>query len=263
MTGNRPMVDNLQVIALPTPPRLQRIGSDRTLYKIVYGELYEAIVTGSLAPGEPLREDSIAQELGVSRGPVREALRQLEESGLVVTSHHRGTFVAKISADDLRQICDIRIELEGLAVRKLVVDDLVTPQLIGDLEAICDEMASLPTGDNLTADRRFHDLLYQATGHRRLLKLLDHVRGLHHVYMNVSSELFHIPGKEAAELHRDVIRALCSGDPTVAEQAIQRHVAAVLPLLKDEWSTGAPTTEGHAVAPTRRRSPRTRGRTSS
>ncbi|MBQ4370649.1 MAG: GntR family transcriptional regulator, partial [Oscillospiraceae bacterium] len=132
------------------------------LRDIVFFTLREAILMGDLEPGERLLEISLADKLGVSRTPVREAIRKLELEGLVLMLPRRGAEVASISGKNLRDVLEVRRGLEALTV-ELVVDH-ITAEQIAELDEANRHFESLLGGKNLTAiaeaDEHFHELIY-------------------------------------------------------------------------------------------------------
>ena len=150
------------------------MSSRQTAQDAVLSRLREDIVTGVIGPGDQLVQESLAERYGVSRVPLREALKTLESEGQLVYYPHRGYFVVELSTDDLREVYQLRALLEDAALRAAVptLDDQ-------DLEDIADlandiEQAS-DVGDvraMTEANRRFHVAMYDAAGMPRLSRLL-------------------------------------------------------------------------------------------
>ncbi|GAB3520756.1 GntR family transcriptional regulator [Arthrobacter monumenti] len=145
-----------------------------TAQAFVLGQLRQAIVAGELVAGEPLRQDALADRFGVSRVPLREALKILESEGQVVYEPHRGYKVATLSLDDLLEVYRIRQILEAEAARVAVMragDDV-----LHDMQQTAKEVeAASEAGDLLTmteANRRFHFVLVTAAGMPRLERLV-------------------------------------------------------------------------------------------
>ncbi len=148
------------------------------LREVVYTSLRRAILKEQLRPGERLMENTIAQKLGVSRTPVREAMRMLSDDGLVDLIPRRGAKVAKISRKQMQDVLEIRLTLEILAVRK--ASELISEDKIKELREA--ELQFRRTADSgvLTniadADEQFHDVLYGAADNPRLLSILRSLR---------------------------------------------------------------------------------------
>lgn len=142
--------------------------------------LRTAILKGELAPGERLREVEIAARYQVSRGPVREALLQLEQEGLVLLRRNRGAIVARLSRDDLEEVYSLRLALERLAAQRAA--RYGTEADFAKLDAILHEFrgtgSSQPLTEQEAADQdvRFHDAVYQAAHHERLYAAWNSIR---------------------------------------------------------------------------------------
>lgn len=131
-------------------------------------------------PGERLMEISLANELGVSRTPIREAIRKLEHEGLVAMIPRRGAHVTEITRQELEDVLEIRKSLDVLAIRKAML--FMTPEDFEKLHAAEDSFARLieDKETDLTtlgeADERFHDIIYKGTRNRRLIQILSNLR---------------------------------------------------------------------------------------
>ncbi|WP_336215147.1 GntR family transcriptional regulator [Nonomuraea sp. LPB2021202275-12-8] len=145
-----------------------------TAQQFVLAELRRAITTGRLRPGEPIRQEALAEELDVSRVPLREALKTLEGEGLVGYRPHRGYSVVQLSLDDLREVYLIRRILEAEAVRRAVA--LLTPEVLEAAEkAQADVERAAEAGDvpaMTEANRRFHMTVFECAGLPRLVRLI-------------------------------------------------------------------------------------------
>src|SRR4051794_21368291 len=143
----------------------------RSLADDIVDRLREAIFSGQLAPNERLREETLAEFLRVSRGPIREALGQLEREGLVIKEPNRGARVARLSRNDLDEVHSLRLALEKLAVRHAVRH--AEPRHIEEMQSVVKAMlAALERGitpqEAARLDIRFHEVLYEASKHQRL-----------------------------------------------------------------------------------------------
>lgn len=197
----------------------------------VADRLRDAIYAGVYAPGDPLRELELSAALEVSRGPVREALLELEREGLVQSRWHRGTTVTELTADDAAELHSLRGVLEGLVVRLVAGAD---PRRLSPIADVVDRMAE--TGDAHTMvglDIAFHDAMYAAAGHRRLTQAWDAIR--------CQVRLFLLTRLDAAdedyvrhviEEHRELLAALRDGDPDAAIALFDRHRDHAYALLR-------------------------------
>lgn len=146
----------------------------RTAQDSVLAAVREDILTGVLAPGDQLVQEALADRYGVSRVPLREALKMLESEGQVVNHPHRGYFVAELSVADLREVYYLRALLEQAALRAAV--PALEDDDIDEIASLCDEVdAAASAGDVIVmaeANRRFHFAIYDAAGMPRLSRLL-------------------------------------------------------------------------------------------
>ncbi len=150
------------------------------LREVVFVTLRRQILRGELKPGERLMEISLANRLGVSRTPIREAIRKLEHEGLVVMIPRRGAHVAEITRQELNDVLEVRLSLEILAIEKAC--DRMTHQDIHTLKRAEAEFAELVIKDDVDltvlgeADEHFHEMIYEGTQNRRLIQILNNLR---------------------------------------------------------------------------------------
>jgi DNA-binding GntR family transcriptional regulator len=187
-------------------------------------QLIEDILNGRLQPGARIVETRIAQQFGVSQGPVREALRDLELFGFVVSSPFRGTQVRQITTEDLLQIYPIRAALEAVAARAAAerIDDAT----LNHLEELITSMREAAARDDhraqADADHAFHAAIVKASGNH----MLEHVWQSMRLSIStcVTRSVTHRSLHELAERHTVVLDALRAHDPDRAEAAIRRHI---------------------------------------
>ena len=148
------------------------------LRDVVFNTLRQGILRGLLPPGLRLMEIQLAKQLGVSRTPVREAIRKLELEGLVVTIPRKGAEVAEITPKDLHDVLEVRCALEALAVE--LACQAITDEELNELGLYLEKFKTLvPTGDiNALAecDVAFHDVIINSTGNNRLIQMLNNLR---------------------------------------------------------------------------------------
>ncbi|MXP61873.1 GntR family transcriptional regulator [Roseomonas sp. M0104] len=211
-----PPASPLDVLADATAPRW------RTAAEFVEARLKAAILEGRLAGGTPLRQEELAERLGVSRMPVREALRQLEAQALVEMSPHRGAVVAEISAADAADLFAIRRALEPAALR-LSVPRLTTAQRECAAALITAMDVEPDPGRMGLLNRQFHMALYAAAGHPRLLALVEQHLAAFDRYLR-----FHLAaqGRErmAQEDHRAMLEAAGAGRADTAAAVLEGHI---------------------------------------
>lgn len=148
------------------------------LRDVVFNTLRQAILKGELEPGERLMEIQLADRLGVSRTPIREAIRKLELEGLVVMIPRKGAEVARITEKDLKDVLEVRCALEELAVE--LACEKITASEIEELRKNVKEFKKAIHGKDVTAlaekDVAFHDIIFGATGNERLIQILNNLR---------------------------------------------------------------------------------------
>lgn len=148
------------------------------LRDVVFNTLRQAILKGELKPGERLMEIALAERLGVSRTPIREAMRKLELEGLVVMIPRRGAQVANITEKDLNDVLEVRIALENLSIEKAC--QYMTEEQMDELKAAALKFERSIAGQNpvrlAEADEAFHEIIYKASDNRRLKQVLNNLR---------------------------------------------------------------------------------------
>ncbi|WP_326654409.1 MULTISPECIES: GntR family transcriptional regulator [unclassified Streptomyces] len=191
----------------------------RTQY--VLEAIKHAILTGGLSPGQALVETELAAQFGVSKTPVREALKTLAGTGLVVMSQYKGATVRMVDADMAREVYDVRLLLEPEALRRSVEGS-------ADLEAA--EHALLKADDSADraerslANREFHRALYLPCGNPLLARMLDEVRDQAALVSTVAWAAEPSWEREALE-HREILRLALAGDADGAARALREHIA--------------------------------------
>lgn len=210
-----------------------------TAQQFVLGELRRAITSGQLKPGAPIRQEALAEELGVSRVPLREALKTLEAEALVVHEVHRGYFVAELSLADLREVYRIREILEAEAVRQ--ASGGMAGSALAALEAAqCEVEEAAGAGDvsgMTAANRRFHFALYEAAGMPRLARLIATLWDATDAYRS----LYYIEADNRDHVvleHRAVLDALRSGAAEEAVRLLDQHRAHAVAALADMLQQG-------------------------
>jgi len=200
----------------------------KSLREVALSAIRQAISGGDLKPGQRLVESDIAEQMGISRAPVREALRQLETEGLVVSEPHRGTFVAEVSATDLWEIYTLRAAVESLAVR--VVTEKAAAETLAQLQQAVADMAQAAREGDLSRlaalDMAFHETLCRASGHSRLLAAWLSMIAQIRIFIDLTSTLY-LPADEVVDLHTEVVEHIKNGRAEEAGQALARHILDV------------------------------------
>jgi DNA-binding GntR family transcriptional regulator len=208
------------------------------LGKKVYRVLKSKIIKGSFEPGDKLLESRIAKQLGVSRTPVREALRQLAAAGFVKMIPNQAIIVNDISIKDLREVLQIRGVLEGLAA--WLAAFLITKEKIKVLETCNENMEKLIGQNNIIAfgkeSNKFHSVILEICENNRLIQIRENLADQIYKYRNIS---LHIPGRleSALKEHKEITEALKQGNADKADVLSKTHIANVLKNIlshKDE-----------------------------
>ena len=196
-----------------------------SLTSVVQQELERRIVQGELAPGDKLIEATLAESLGVSRGPVREAFRILEEAGLVRQEKNRGVFVRHVPLDEALEIYDLRAMMDESVGRHLA--EHITSEQLRQMRSRVDAMErAVKAGDADTyhlLNLEFHDTLVAFTGNRKLIslyrRLINELSLFRRINLADSSQL-----PVSASEHRAIVKAIASGDADAAGRAMRAHV---------------------------------------
>lgn len=202
-----------------------RLDSYQPLREVVCETLRDAIRKGVLKPGERLMEIQLADELGVSRTPVREAIRKLELEGYVIMMPRRGTYVANLSIRDVNEVFEIRTSLDslasGLAAERITDEELEHLQRL--LVAIGGYIEQGDMDKIVETDTEFHDLLYTASRNSRLTGIIFNLREQLTRFRTASMSY---PGRLRATLeeHRRIVEAIAQGDVKEAQAASEYHM---------------------------------------
>lgn len=195
------------------------------LRDVVFNTLRQAILRGELKPGERLMEIQLANKLGVSRTPIREAIRKLELEGLVLMIPRRGAEVAEITEKSLRDVLEVRGALEELAVE--LACDRINGEEIEALKVAATHFEETLQGGDVTAyaeaDVQFHDIIYNATDNQRLIQLLFNLREQMYRYRVEYLKRTEVHATLLAE-HQWIIDCLEKRDKLTAKQAVSTHI---------------------------------------
>jgi DNA-binding GntR family transcriptional regulator len=219
------------------PLPAQRLG-DR-----VYLHLIEAIATNRLSQGTRVQEDVLAAQMGVSKTPVREALRRLEAEGFISVDPHRTPVVRRLEPRDVEELYSVREFLERLAVRSAaaarpaaVLAEMESLQAIA--EAGLASGAPIDVSDSVSYNRKFHGLLFQAAGNGRLSRLYQlidvDIRRLSQQSIQVSGRQ-----RDAVVQHRAILEAMKAGDVAGAEALMAQHVQQARNDVLRQMAAGA------------------------
>ena len=195
------------------------------LRDVVFHTLRQAILKGELKPGERLMEIKLANQLGVSRTPIREAIRMLELEGLVIMVPRKGAQVAKITEKDLKDVLEVRLGLEDLATR--LACQRISREQLEELYRASRNFEKLLDLDDLQAlaeaDVAYHDVIYKATGNPRLIQLLNNLREQMYRYRIEYLKDSKVR-RSLVEEHDAIFASIKKGDSKGAQQMIREHI---------------------------------------
>ena len=208
-----------------------KLDSYKPLREIVLEALREAIINGVLEPGERLMEVQLAEEMGVSRTPVREAIRKLELEGFVVMMPRKGAYVAGVSYKDIKDVFEIRAALEGLAAG--LAAEKVTDNEIEQLERVLHYEKEPATLEEMVQnDTDFHALLYKASRNERLITILGNLREQIQRFRTTSLA---VPSRlrYAIQEHREIVDAIARHDVEEAQTLATAHIENAANVMFD------------------------------
>ena len=195
------------------------------LRDVVFNTLRQAILRGELKPGERLMEIQLANKLGVSRTPIREAIRKLELEGLVLMIPRKGAEVAEITEKSLKDVLEIRRALEDLAVR--LACEKITKEELKELKIAGDDFKKVLKSQDITevaeADVRFHDVIYVATDNPKLIQLLNNFREQMYRFRVEYLKKAEVRPQLLAE-HDEIIKYITEGNKEEASRVVTRHI---------------------------------------
>ena len=195
------------------------------LRDVVFKTLRQAILTGEFMPGERRMEISLAKRLGVSRTPVREAIRKLELEGLVIMIPRKGAAVARITVSDLKDVLEVRCHLEEFAASLACerIDDEEIQELKLALKAFEDAIEEKNLKLIAERDVEFHDVIFKATKNKRLLQIINNLREQIYRYRIEYIKDFDYHEVLVKE-HRQIVETILHGDKEAASRIMRTHI---------------------------------------
>jgi len=195
------------------------------LRDVVFRNLRTAILRGDFQPGERLMENQLADRMGVSRTPIREAIRKLELEGLVVMIPRKGAEVANITEKDIKDVLEVRATLEGLAIR--LACENMQPEDVERLTRVNQEFIQAVTNKEtdkvLEWDVAFHDIIFEASGNDKLIQILNNLR--EQIYRYRMEYIYHIADhSQLVAEHLRIVDALKNKEPELATTLAVAHV---------------------------------------
>ena len=192
-----------------------------------YTRIRDLVISGEFTPDEPLSERGLSSMLGLGRTPIREALKSLAKDGLLTIHPMRGTFVRQLSFDDLREIHEIRLALEGMAAYLAAVRG--PTEALMSCAARLRELALLASIDVEEAQQvgwTFHDELFRATANDRLAQMYDNLRAQSGLALQKMRQYSQERTRQAVKEHLEIHAAVEAGDPEEAQRRMWRHLSS-------------------------------------
>lgn len=197
----------------------------KPLREVIFNTLREAIIIGELKPGERLMEVQLAEKMGVSRTPVREAIRKLELEGLVDMMARRGAQVADLSVKDIMDVLEVRASLDGLATA--LSSTRITQDEIKELKHVNSQFISYVEKENLQGtikkDVEFHDIIYRSSRNEKLIQIANNLREQVQRFRVIYLKDFSST-KEIIKEHNDIFDAIQGKDTQLAQAFAQKHI---------------------------------------
>lgn len=216
--------------AIPPPRRLADV-AHRTAQERVEEVLRQAILGGELSPGEPLVLDDLSAQLGVSRTPIREAMRALASEGLIDMDSFRSATVHTPSLEEAREIYDLRLVLDPIAVRRAV--EWIKPEELATAQAIHETMLGTDDlGEWVDANREFHRVLQQAARSDRLISIIDGLRNSAAMQVALSLKAESSQITQANTDHAKILQAFRDHDADAAVRLTEDHLRNTLEVIE-------------------------------
>jgi DNA-binding GntR family transcriptional regulator len=199
-------------------------------------QIREAIRSGKLKPGDRLVETQLAEEMHISRFPIREALRYLEKEGLVHTQPFKGTYVAQLTEKDMEELYSLRSAIEELAVRILIktVDDKKIKKLESIVASMIEASKTEDFDKMITEDLRFHQTICELSGHRRLLDVWLNLENQLHIFLTIEKDLFG-NSYRFVTTHHPVLEAIKGRKIRPAQKAIRDHFNLATEVIRQGY----------------------------
>lgn len=197
----------------------------KPLREVIFNTLREAIISGELKPGERLMEVQLAEKMGVSRTPVREAIRMLELEGLVSMLPRKGAHVAELSVKDIMDVLEVRASLDGLATG--LAAERITDEEIKSLKQIQTQFAVYLEKDNLQGsikkDVEYHELIYRASRNEKLIQIVHNLRERVQRFRVIYLKDYMSP-RELIKEHMSILDAIADRNTEAAQKSAVIHI---------------------------------------
>ena len=214
------------------------IQNHRPLREIVYEELKLLILTGKISPGMRLMEEELAEDMGVSRTPIREAIRKLEKEGLITIEPCRGAYVSQISTKDMVEILEVRQNMEGLAAelaaQRMSEED--KEKLRNIAKAYEEAVAAGDMAEMIRCDTAFHHIIVEATQNKILIQMVEQLQEMVLRFRYIYYDNFKRAEQMLSE-HQAIYEAIAGGNTEVARESANVHIDRLKSLILEEPPT--------------------------
>ena len=211
------------------------IHNHKPLREMVYEELKMQILTGAIIPGTRMMEVELADEMGVSRTPIREAIRKLEKEGLVTIEPRRGAYASMISTEDMVEILEVRQDLEGLAA--YFAADRMKPDMLALLHEVNEEYRDAVSigsmQDMITYDTKFHRVIVDSSHNKILIQMIEQLQELVLRFRYIYYDNFR-RAENMYDEHDAIIKAIEGGNADEARAAADIHIERLKELVIKE-----------------------------
>ena len=211
------------------------IQNHKPLREMVYEELKIQILTGAIVPGTRMMEVERAEEMGVSRTPIREAIRKLEKEGLVTIEPRRGAYASMITTEDMVEILEVRQDLEGLAAS--LAAERMTGEQLKKLRSVAEKynkaVAKGSMEEMIRYDTRFHRLIVDSCNNKILVHMVEQLQELVLRFRYIYYDNFRRAENMSGE-HQDIMDGIASGDAAKAREAADVHIDRLKQLVIEE-----------------------------
>lgn len=218
-------IGDMEVIYMPGKLAKINLNDYKPLREVIFNTLREAIIVGELKPGERLMEVPLAEKMGVSRTPVREAIRKLELEGLVDMVPRKGAHVAELSIKDIINVLDVRKSLDGLATA--LAAERITEEELKELKHINSQFINYVEKENLQGsikkDVEFHEIIYRSSRNDKLIQIVNNLREQVHRFRVIYLKDYVSP-KELIKEHLDIYDAITRKNSGLAQEAAEKHI---------------------------------------
>ncbi|MDP4091890.1 MAG: GntR family transcriptional regulator [Bacillota bacterium] len=223
--------------------RLSKINLNdyKPLREVIFNTLRDAIIVGELKPGERLMEVKLAEKMGVSRTPVREAIRKLELEGLVNMIPRKGAHVADLSVKDIVDVLEVRASLDGLSAA--LSAERIKDEELKELNHVNDQFINAVEKENLQVsikkDVEFHEIIYRSSRNDKLMQIIfnlrEQVQRFRVIYLKE-----YINQEELIKEHMDIYQSISARNPELSMEFAKKHIKSqqesILKAIKKQWT---------------------------